>query len=113
MGSTKTVSAINVRTDDVGSILNLCIGFSLCLSALANQMRLSFPLALEASRWSDTEFLYRVPIVDRGTIAAPLFATTVSDSQNVGVRFSSHYENQCFPATFEERGELATVGFFS
>ena len=28
----------------------------------------------------DAEFPYRVPIVDRGTIAAPLFAATVSDS---------------------------------
>ena len=41
-----------VRIDDVRSILTFRIGFSLWLSALAGQLRLNFPVVLEASRRS-------------------------------------------------------------
>ena len=51
--SAKTGSAIDVRIDDAGSILNFRIGFSLWFSALVNQLS---PLVLEASRGSILNF---------------------------------------------------------
>ena len=41
----KTVSAIDVSIDGVGSILNFHLDFYLRLSALAGQLRLRFPMA--------------------------------------------------------------------
>ena len=71
------VSIFDVRIDDVGLMLNFCIGSSLGLSTLASQLRLTLPVGftvLEASTMGlTTEFPYRVPIVDRGTIATKDF----------------------------------------
>ena len=52
-GSAETGSAIDVRIDDAGSILNFRIGFSLWFSAVVNQLS---PLVLEASRGSILNF---------------------------------------------------------
>ena len=78
-GSAKLVSAIDVRIDDAGSILKFRIGFSLWFSAVASQLR-PILVGFGAIQAIDADFPYRVPTVDRGTIAAPLFAAPVSDS---------------------------------
>ena len=65
MASAKMASAIDVRIDDVGSILK------------------SFASPCGFSGVG-TEFPYRVRIVDRGVIAATLFAATISDPQRWG-----------------------------
>ena len=65
MGSAKTVSAIDVRTDDAGSILQFHIGFSLGFSAVASQLRPSLVVRFGGIQAIDAEFLYRVPIVNR------------------------------------------------
>ena len=44
MGSAKTGSAIDIRIDDAGSILNFRIGFSLGFSAVVSQLRPSRPI---------------------------------------------------------------------
>ena len=76
-GSATTVSAIDVRIDNVGSRRNFHIGFLHCVSTLASQLRPSFPIS-----FGDIGGRYSIPcqfpIVDRGTVAATLFATTVS-----------------------------------
>ena len=79
-GSAKTGSAIGVRIDDAGPILKFRIGFSLWFSAVASQLRPSLVVGFGGIQTVDTEFPYRVPIVDRGTIAVPPFADPVSDS---------------------------------
>ena len=79
-GSAKTGSAIDVRIDDVGSILKFRIGFSPGFSAVVSHLRLSSLVGFGGIEAVDTEFPYRVPIVDRGAIAVPLFADPISDS---------------------------------
>ena len=67
-GSAITGSTIDVRIDDAGPILKFRIAFAIWFSAVASQLRPSF------SRWfwrhPGTQYwiLYRVLIVDRGTI---------------------------------------------
>ena len=73
IASAKMASAISVRIDDAGSILKFRIGF------LFGENSAWF-LPVHVARGVDTEFPYRVRIVDRGLIAATLFADTVSDS---------------------------------
>ena len=47
---------------------------------MASQLRPSLVIGFGGIQAVDTEFPYRIPIVDRGTIAAILFAAPVSDS---------------------------------
>ena len=63
------------RCPYAGSILKFRIGFSPWFSAAASHLRLSFLLGFGAIEAVDTEFPYRVPIVDRGAIAVPLLPT--------------------------------------
>ena len=49
-------------------------------SAVASHLRLSVLVGFGGIEAIDTEFPYRVPIVDRGAIAVPLFADPISDS---------------------------------
>ena len=69
-----------VCIDNAGSILNICLGFALegNLHSLVSQGWVSV-LGWEISVASvvDTEFPYRVRIVDLGLLAATLFADTV------------------------------------
>ena len=53
--------------------------FSLIL-CLAGHLKLSLLVGFGGIEAVDTEFPYRVPIVDRGAIAVPLFADPLSDS---------------------------------
>ena len=46
---------------------------------MAWQLRPSLVIGFGGIQAVDTEFPYRVPIVDKGTIAAPLFAAPVSE----------------------------------
>ena len=61
----KMVSAIDVRIDDAGSILKFRIGFS-------SQLRPSLVIGFGCIQAVDAEIPHCVPIVDRGTIAAPV-----------------------------------------
>ena len=80
LGVSETGSAIDVRIDDAGSILKFRIGFSPWFSAVVSHLRLRLLVGLAGIEAVDTEFPHRVPIVDRGTIAVPLFADPISDS---------------------------------
>ena len=74
------MSTIDVRIDDVVSMLNLRIGFLSESSALASQLRLNFGFGL-ASLWEvDIEIPYPIPVVDRGTITATVAPTTIADA---------------------------------
>ena len=77
MGSAKMGSAIDVRIDDAGPILKFRIGFSPWFSAVASHLRLSLLVGFGGIEAVDTEFPYRVPIVDGGAIAVPLFADPI------------------------------------
>ena len=79
-GSAKTGSTIDVRIDNAGSILKFRIGFSPSFSAVASHLRLSLLVGFGCIEAVDTEFPYRVPVVDRGAIAVPLFSDPISDS---------------------------------
>ena len=57
MASAKTASAIDVRIDDVGSILRFRIGFPREFCSV---------LPVRVASGVDTEFPYQVRIVDRG-----------------------------------------------
>ena len=48
---------------------------------MASHLRLSLLVGFGGIEAVDTEFPYRVPIVDRGAIAVPLFADPISDSK--------------------------------
>ena len=74
-GSAKTGSATDVRIDDAGSILKFRIGFSPRLSAVASHLRLSLLFGFGGVEAVDTEFPYRVPIVDRGQLPYPCLPT--------------------------------------
>ena len=71
---------MDVRIDDAGSILKFRVGFSPWFSAVASHLRLSLLVGFGGIEAVDTECPYRVPIVDRGAIAVPLFADPISDS---------------------------------
>ena len=47
---------------------------------MASHLRLSLLVGFGGIEAVDTEFPYRVPIVDRGAIAVPLFADPISDT---------------------------------
>ena len=51
---------------------------------MASHLRLSLLVGFGGIQAVDTEFPYRVPIVDRGAIAVPLFADPISDSFRYG-----------------------------
>ena len=86
MASAKMASAIDVRIDDVGSILKFPIGFSVG----ENSAGFCQSVSQRVASGVDAEFPYRVCIVDRGLIAATLFAVTISDSQIKGSRPDLH-----------------------
>ena len=50
------------------------MGFSLCFSTIASQLRPRLVVGFRGIQAIGAEFLYQFPAVDRGTIAAPLFA---------------------------------------
>ena len=75
MASAKTVSAIDVRINDVGSILKFRIG-------LLFWREFCWVLQVRVTVWLPGSML-NFRIIERGVIAATLFADTVSDSQRV------------------------------
>ena len=92
MSSAKMASAIDVRIDDVGSILKFRIGLPLGENSAG-----FFGESVRVASGVDTEIPYRVRIVDRGVIAATLFADTVSDAQVSELRLSEKRKQQCIP----------------
>ena len=78
MASAKTVSAIDVRIDDVGSILKFRIGFPFGKNSAGFCKSVWLP---------DSILNFRIGSVSSigGLIATTLFADTVSDSQNFGL----------------------------
>ena len=72
---------MSVSTMAAGSILKFRVSvFLFVLCSVASQLRPNLVVDSGGIQTVDAEFLYRVPIVDRGTIAVPLFADPVSDS---------------------------------
>ena len=54
---------------------------------MASHLRLILLLGFGGIEAVDTEFPYRVPVIDRGAIAVPLFAHPISDSWMEGACF--------------------------
>ena len=77
MASAKRASAIGVRIDDVGSILNFRIGFAFGENSAAFCRSVWLPKSILNFRIGSVSSI-------GGLIAATLFADTVSDSQTLG-----------------------------
>ena len=82
---------------DVALILNFRISLKkICTNRTVEAEFSVQVLAVRVASGVDTEFPYQICIVDRGLIAATLFATTVSDSQN-GISSFNFYGLPAFP----------------